>query len=131
MNFHITSLKRHPKLEGVGFLLAILFVLSVFYLGVKTTSLGAGQSPRQLIKTLGPRTAATMSQNETYPAYGGQLWENSTYNLTAGLRDDTLYNRAYSGGYLAINKSGSLYSNVSLIPPGTFNATDSFTSDTV
>lgn len=77
-----------------------------------------------------PRAAAVW-QDYTYPMNGGQLWQNATHNLTAGLRDDAAWGRTYDGGYLSVNKSGTQYSNTSLVPSGTFNATYSFTNDTV
>ncbi len=103
----------------------VALVLNVFPLAGITTH-------ERLVDRIpsGPRPAA-VSQTMTYPAAGGQLWQNATHNLTAGLRDDAAWGRAYEGGYLTVNQSGSLYSNTSLVPPGTFNATYSFTADAV
>lgn len=84
----------------------------------------APQPPRS------PRSAA-MSQSYAYPGAGGQLWQNATHNLTAGLRDDAAWGRTYEGGYLEVNESGTPYSNTSLVPPGTFDAAYSFTDDNI
>jgi len=73
--------------------------------------------------------AGAMQQIATYPAEGQVLNQQGTYNLTAGLLDAAAYNQAYTGGYLTVNQSGSTFSNTSLTPTGTFNATYSFTND--
>ncbi len=72
-----------------------------------------------------------ISQTNTFPSEGSNFDTGTTINLTANLWDPLSPNREYEGGYLTINKSGSLYSNQTLLPAGTFNATDSFTNDTV
>ena len=55
---------------------------------------------------------------------------NSPYNFTSGVRDDTSFNRNWDSANLIVQQSDQVaYSNTSLTPQGTYNATYSFQND--
>ncbi len=82
------------------------------------------------MKSSSPSPAANVSSNQTFPAINQQIYSNNNYNFTSNARDEASLARTWDSANLVVQQSDQVaYSNTSLAPLGTYNATYSFTSD--
>ncbi len=77
-----------------------------------------------------PSAAANVAANNTFPGTNAQLFAGSNYNFTSEIRDDASFNRVYDSANMMVQQAGQVaYTNTSLTPIGTYNATYSFDQD--
>jgi hypothetical protein len=113
------------RANQAGAAFVLLFIACSFLL-----SAGNNIDTQNTGQTCSPSPAANVASNNTFPATNAQLYTGSSYNFTSNARDDASLNRNWDSANLVVQQSDQVaYSNTSLTPLGTYNATYSFTSD--